>query len=255
MRMAINKFKWFAVSVSALSLLMVFWVWPAWNSGSQRWYLGNDNDSGAPGSIPTNTMFRNQPPLPPHNADFVFPMSFSSSFMANEAAMTMLNFGTDPWQVHIEWYPTPTVMMGAPPGDTMGSLGYELEIGRWSMSMSMMSMFMPFFTEKGLSMGTASMENPIQIAVTTMMSSTPFSFEKGDVLALMLSLTNMMTDTDVHVFLKNTSYITSPLSDPGYPGAVAQIPTLSQWGMLLFAVILAVLSVSVIRRRVRVSRH
>ena len=248
MRMAINKFKWFAVSVSALSLLMVFWVWPAWNSGSQRWYLGNDNDSGAPGSIPTNTMFRNQPPLPPHNADFVFPMSFSSSFMANEAAMTMLNFGTDPWQYHIEWYRT-MAMMAAPAAVSNGDLSYDLSIGRWKNSM-----FQEFFTVMGSSVGPGTMENPVVISGSTMSSMRSLSFERGDVLALMLSLTNMMTDTEVHVALNNTCYITSPLSDPGYPDAVAQIPTLSQWGMLLFAVILAVLSVSVIRRRVRVSR-
>ncbi|MCJ7684108.1 MAG: hypothetical protein MUO68_07405, partial [Desulfobacteraceae bacterium] len=134
--MAINKIKWFVVSVSALSLLMVFWVWPAWNSGSQSWYLGNDSDS-------TSTMYRNQHPPDGHNDDFVFRGSLTQSFMANEAAMTMLNFGTAGWDYHIEWYRT-MAMMAAPAAVSMGDLSYDVSIGRWRNSM-----FDPFFTAMG----------------------------------------------------------------------------------------------------------
>jgi hypothetical protein len=241
MRMAINKIKWFAVSVSALSLLMVFWVWPAWNGGSQSWYLAND------GNIDTSPMYRNQHP-PPGLDDFVFATSFDHRFTANEAATMMLNFGTDPWQFHIEWW-RETGM------DTSGfitdNLNWELTIGRLK---GMTSMFESFFTAMGSSPGPGSMEDPVVISGSTMSLGRSLYFEMGDMLAAMLTLSSMTMGGNFHVVLKNTCYITSPLSDPGYPGEVP-IPTLSQWGMLLFAALIAVFSLFVMRRRVRMGCH
>ena len=254
MTMAINKIKWFAVSISVLSLLMVVWVWPAWNSGSQNWYLGNDSGSRAliP-PIPTNPMYRNERPKAPYNDDFVFLYDLTQNFMANEAAMTMFTFGTDPWQYHIEWYRDDGGMMVMMVRGIMGNLDYHLEIGRWRNSM-----FAPFFTVSGSSAGdgTMALRNVIRDSGSTMTTMSLLSFKRGDVLGAMLTLmnTSMSMGGNYHVFLKNTSSITSPLSDPGYPGG-DPIPTLSQWGMLFFAAILAVLSVSVIRRRVRVGRN
>jgi len=253
MRTSINKIKWLTVSVSTLSLVMVFWVWPAWNSGSQRWYFGNDSDSGVLGTISTSTtstMYRNQHPPSGHNSDFVFLSSFGQQFMANEAAMRMLDFGKNGWNYHIEWYRTNGAMEAT---SAAVDLNWILDIGRWKNSM-----FESFHHVTGLSMGPGSMANPVIISGSTMSSCTPLSFERGDVLAAMLSLDSMtmsMIGDYFHVILDNTCYITSPLSDPGYPGAAAELPTLSQWGILLFAVIIAFLSLFAMRRRVRMSRH
>jgi hypothetical protein len=52
--------------------------------------------------------------------------------------------------------------------------------------------------------------------------------------------------------LDNTCSITSPFSDPGYPGAFGA-PTLSQWGILALIILLASASSFVIKRRIRVS--
>jgi len=121
-------------------------------------------------------------------------------------------------------------------------------------------MFVPFHTTGiVLSEGPGSMTNPVIISGSTMSSCTPLLFDRDDVLGARFSASRSMSsgefNGEFNVVLNKTCYITSPLSDPGYPGAAAQVPTLSQWGMLLFAVIIAVLSVFVIRRRVRMSRH
>jgi len=115
-------------------------------------------------------------------------------------------------------------------------------------------MFESFHTVMGSSTGPGFMANPVIISGSTS-SCTPVLFDRDDVLGARFSASGSMSSGEFNVVLNNTCYITSPLSDPGYPGAAAQVPTLSQWGMLLFAVIIAVLSVFVIRRRVRMSRH
>ena len=101
MKKTIDGLKWVSVSITVASLVTVFWVWPAWNSGSQTWYLGNNQDS-------MNTMYRNTHPPSGHNAPFEFTGSFMGAFMANEPANQMLTFGFDPpWQYQIEWYLDP----------------------------------------------------------------------------------------------------------------------------------------------------
>jgi hypothetical protein len=249
MRTTINKIKWCALAVSALSLLMVFWVWPAWNSGSQNWYLGNDSITGSPGVTLGNTMYRNQYPPTGHDEDFVFDASFEQYFFANEAAMMMLNFGTTNWQYYLEVY-RETGGMTTPGSDGVKDLNYTVNIGRWKNSM-----FESFFTDMSMvNTEGSSMADPVMISGSAMNLGRSLNFEMGDMLAAMLTLERAaMVSGQYHLVLKNTCYITSPLSDPGYPGSPV-IPTLSQWGMLLFAALIAVFSVFVLRRRVRMGR-
>ena len=131
--------------------MTVFWVWPAWNSGSQTWYWGNNEDS-------INTMYRNTHPPSGHNAPFQFEGSFDGSFMANEAANQMLTFVFDPnnlWQYQIEWYRTPMIRCRR----EMEMVSFSLTIGRWS-GMGMMMMYAPFFSAMGSGLPPGSMTRP-----------------------------------------------------------------------------------------------
>ena len=104
MRKTVEGFKWLSISITVAILVTVFWVWPAWNSGSQTWYWASDAGG-------VNPMYRN---VNPHSANIEFflssatPQSFS--FRATEGAMYMLDFGFDEWQYNIEWYLSPMHM-------------------------------------------------------------------------------------------------------------------------------------------------
>jgi hypothetical protein len=241
MRKTVDGFKWLSVSITVACLVTVFWVWPAWNSGSQKWYWGNNEDS-------MNTMYRNIRPPSGHNAPFQFEGNFSGSFMANEPANQMLTFGPDPWQYQIEWYLTP--MMMTPMG---GMVMFSLTIGRLS-GMGMTMMYVPFFS----AMGSGDPGSIVQPFVA-MGSALPITmdnlvFMPGDVLGAMVMF---MTSPSLPltVPLANTCFITSPLSDPGYPGVGGVgVPTLSQWGTLVLAILLPLLYTFVKRRRIRIAR-
>ncbi|MGD0918886.1 MAG: hypothetical protein ABSB22_20770 [Thermodesulfobacteriota bacterium] len=241
MKKTIDGLKWVSVSITVASLVTVFWVWPAWNSGSQRWYWGNNEDS-------MNTMYRNVHPPSGHNAPFEFEGSFNGSFMANEPAAQMLTFGPDPWQYHIEWYLTPMMMT------RMGTVMFSLTIGRYS-GMGMM-MYVPFFSATGSGFPPGSFDSRTIVegfATPIMGMMGDLVFMPGDMLGAMVMF---MTSPSLPltVPLANTSFITSPLSDPGYPGGGVSIPTLSQWGMLVLAILLPLLYPFVIKRRIRIGR-
>jgi hypothetical protein len=242
MKKPVDGFKWLSVSITVVSLLTVFWVWPAWNSGSQSWYWGNNQDS-------MNTMYRNTHPPAGHNSPFEFSGSFMGSFMANEPANQMLTFGSDPWQYQIEWYLTPMTMT-----PMAGMVMYSLTIGRYT---GMGMMYVPFFSAMG-SGDPGSMLKPF----VAMGSALPLTmdnlvFMPGDVLGAMVMF---MTSPSFNltVPLANSCFVTSPLSDPGYPGAGGiagvGVPTLSQWGTLVLAILLPFLYTFVIRRRIRIGR-
>ena len=252
MKKTIDGLKWVSVSITVASLVMVFWVWPAWNAGSQTWYLGNNESSVV------STMFRNAYPPAGQNAPFKFEGSFEGRFRANEPANQMLTFGFDPWQYQIEWYLDP---MGGFMGSGMEMVMYSLTIGRWS-GMGMMSMYSPFFSAMG-SGGLGSMSSPYvargdALPVTGMMSN--LVFMPGDILGAMVMIMTldssmMLANIPLIAPLANTWLITSPLSDPGYPGiSGVSVPTLSQWGMLVLAILLPLLYPFVIKRRVRIGR-
>ncbi len=240
MRETVDGFKWILVSITVASLVIVFWVWPAWNSGSQNWYWGNNLAS-------INTMYRNAHPPSGHNAPFQFEGNFSASFMANEAANQMLNFGSNPWQYQIEWYLNPMIM---PSGDEMVS--FSLTIGKWS-GMGMMMMYAPYFSAMG-SGAAGSMSSPFVVkgeALPIMMSN--LVFMSGDMLGAMAMFMTSPGSFPMIISLANTCLITSPLSDPGYPGlSGVSVPTLSQWGTLVLAILLPLLYPFVIKRRVRI---
>jgi hypothetical protein len=244
MKKTINGLKWVSVSITVASLVMVFWVWPAWNAGSQTWYLGNNQDS-------MNTMYRNTPPPSGHNAPFEFTGSFMGAFMANEAANQMLTFGSDPWQYQIEWYldPMRTIM-----GSGAEMVMYSLTIGRWS-GTGMMRMYSAFFSAMG-SGPLGSMSSPyIAKGDALPITMANFSFMPPyDVLGAMVMIMTSPSDLPIIAPLVNTWLITSPLSDPGYPGVGVSVPTLSQWGMLVLAILLPLLYPFVIRRRIRIGR-
>jgi hypothetical protein len=247
MRKAVDKLKWLSVSVTVASLVMVFWVWPAWNSGSQTWYWGNNQDS-------PNTMYRNAYPPSGHNEPFKLPSGDSTlSFMANERAAQMLNFGKESWQYQIEWYPTPMMMESTLTG--MDPVSFNLTIGRWRGMGTMM--YVPYFS----AMGSGASTGKATGGVSHISEMGNLMFMRGDILGAMVMF---MTPFPLTVLLAapsagpladpepNGSFITSPLSDPGYPGAGAGVPTLSQWGALVLAILLCFLYFSVIRRRVKV---
>jgi hypothetical protein len=246
MREATDKLKWLSVSITVASLVMVFWVWPAWNSGSQTWYCGNNQDL-------INTMYRNKHPQSPYDEPFEFSGSFMGAFMANESANKMLNFGMVPWQYQIEWYRTPMTPMTmemTPMGETE-TVMFSLTIGKWS-GMGMMMMYVPFFSamgqgapgsmdQPGGAMGRAS---PIEGMIGDLV------FMRGDFLGFMLMLMTSPNSFDVIVPVAKTVFITYPLSEPDYPGVGPGVPTLSQWGALVLAILLLFLYFLVTRRRV-----
>jgi hypothetical protein len=246
MRKTVDGFKWLSVSITVASLVIVFWVWPAWNAGPQTWYLGNNEDS-------INTMYRNARPPSGRNAPFQFEGNFSGSFMANEAANQMLTFGPDPWQYQIEWYPD-TMMGFMPTGREM--VMFSLTIGRWS-GMGMMMMYVPFFSAMG-SGALGSMFSPFVVKgdalpMTGMMAN--LVFMPGDILGAMFMLMTSPSSIPIIAPLVNTWLITSPLSDPGYPGVLTtSVPTLSQWGTLVLAILLPLFYPFVIKRRIRLGR-
>ncbi len=255
MRKTVHGLKWLSVSITVASLVMVFWVWPAWNAGSQKWYWGNDASS-------INTMYRNFLPPSGHNAPFQFKGNFGApsmamvSFIANEAANQMLTFGPDPWQYQIEWYLTP-MMMNPMAVAVMEMVSFDLTIGRWS-GMGMMMMYAPFFSAMG-SGGPGSMVRPFAamgsaLPMTGMMGS--LAFMTGDMLGAMATFT-IPANFDLNLHLASSCFITSPLSDPGYPGypgAAMIVPTLSQWGTLVLAILLPLFYPFVIRGRFRMGR-
>jgi hypothetical protein len=247
MKKTVDGLKWLSVSITVTVLVTVFWVWPAWNSGSQKWYWGNNEDS-------VNTMYRNTHPPSGHSAPFQFEGSFDGSFIANEAANQMLTFVFDPnnlWQYQVEWYRTPMTMEGM-----MDMVSFSLTIGRWS-GMGMMMMYAPFFSAMRSGLPPGSMTDPIvamgyALPIKGMMSD--LVFMSGDMLGAMVMF---MTSPGLSltVPLANTCFITSPLSDPGYPGGNwVSVPTLSQWGTLVLAILLPLLYTFVIKRRIRVQR-
>ena len=64
----------------------------------------------------------------------------------------------------------------------------------------------------------------------------------------------VMTSSPLAFSLANSCYFTSPVTDPGYPGGGVSVPTLSQWGVLVLAILLPFLYTFVIRRRIRIGR-
>ncbi len=247
MKKTLDGFKWLSISITVVLLVTVFWVWPAWNWGSQTWFWGHNEG-------PTNTMYRNVHPPSGSNAPFQFEGDFSASFAANEAATQMLDFGTQPWQYQIEWHLTSMMMMtvGADMM-TMDPVNFTLTIGKWT-GMSMMR-YIEFFSAMG-SGGLGSMTEPT--IVTGMVSPIPgvgsLMFMPGDVLGAMVML---FSPAPLTISLANTCFITSPFSDPGYPsglGGRPSVPTLSQWGMLVLAILLLVLYFFIVKRRIRVGR-
>lgn len=237
MRKTVDGLKWLSVSITVASLVMVFWVWPAWNAGPQTWYLGNNQDS-------INTMYRNAYPPSGHNAPFQFTGSFMGAFMANEAANQMLNFGSDTWHYQIEWYLDPTFM---PMGQEMVS--FSLTIGRWS---GMNMMYVPYFSAMGMG-SPGSMDSPYVAKGEASPIMGNFVFMSRDILGAMVMLMTSPSSIPIIAPLVNTWLITSSLSDPGYPGWVS-VPTLSQWGALVLAILLPLLYPFVIRRRIRIGR-
>jgi len=259
MKKSIDGFKWVSVSITVVSLVTVFWVWPAWNAGSQTWRWGNNESSVV------STMFRNASPPAGQNAPFKFEGSFEGDFVANEPANQMLTFGLDPWQYHIEWYQDPMIPFM---GSMMDMVSFSLTIGKWSGGMSMggmsMMLYAPFFSAMGT--GTpGSMTNPF-VAMGNALPLTGMSnlvFKPGEILGAMvmfmaLDSSMMLINLPLVVPLANTCFITSPLSDPGYPGILGagqfSVPTLSQWGMLALAILLPLLYPFVIKRRIRIGR-
>ena len=82
-----------------------------------------------------------------------------------------------------------------------------------------------------------------------------FAFMSRDILGAMVMLSTSPNSFNLTVPLANTCFITSPVSDPGYPGVGGvSVPTLSQWGTLVLAILLPLLYVFVIRRRIRIGR-
>jgi len=205
-------------------------------------------------------MFRNAYPPAGQNAPFQFLGSFQKRFRANEAANQMLTFEPDPWQYHIEWYVDPT-FMGF--GDEMVS--FSLSIGIWSGGMSMGGLpGMMAYHELFSAMGSGDLGSMLSPFVATGMA-TPVSmlnpvFMAGDILGAMVMLMTldssmMLVNVPMVVPLANTCFITSPLADPGYPGfSEMSVPTLSQWGMLVLAILLPLLYPFVIKRRIRIGR-
>jgi hypothetical protein len=246
MRKTVDGIRWLSVSITVAVLVTVFWVWPAWNSGSQTWYWGNNEDL-------INTMYRNTHPPSGRSAPFQFEGSFTRGFMANEAANQMLTFVFDPndlWQYQIEWYRTPMTMEGM-----MDMVSFSLTIGRWS-GMGMTMMYVPFFSAMDSGLPPGSMDQ----SFVAMGRATPIKgmmgdlvFMPGDMLGAMVMF---MTSPGLSltVPLANSCSITSPVSDPGYPGGGVSVPTLSQWGVLVLAVLLPFLYTFVIRRRIRIGR-
>jgi hypothetical protein len=238
MKKAVDKLKWFSVSVTVAALVMVFWVWPAWDRGSQTWYWGNNPQDSI------NIMYRNHYPPSEYSGSFEFDGRFDGAFMANEAAAQMLTFRPDSWQYQIEWYGTSMMTVMDP------VVSFTLTIGKWS-GMGAMMTLVPYFSAMG------DVPSPLGHLITktgnAMFSSMMgnLMFMHGEFLGATLMLMTSPSSFHVVVPVAKTCYITSPLSDPGYPGGGLSVPTLSQWGTLVMAILVSFLYFVVIRRRVK----
>jgi len=199
-----------------------------------------------------NTMYRNAHPPSGQNEPFEFFGSFMGAFMANEPANQMLNFGSDSWKYQIEWYRTP--MMGMM-GSEMDMVSFSLTIGRWSSMGMMMMVYVPFFSAMGLGLpGSFDSRTRVEGFATPIPGMSNFAFMPGDVLSAMVMFMTSPTSFNLTVPLANSCLITSPVSDPGYPFSGVGVPTLSQWGALVLAILLPFLYTFVIRRRIRMGR-
>ena len=118
----------------------------------------------------------------------------------------------------------------------------------------MMMMYVPFFTAMG-SGGIGSMATPfVATGRATAMTMDRFIFKSPGTGWGAMFMVMSMDNLTLTLSLANTCFITSPLSDPGYPGAAMGAPTLSQWGVLALAILLASFSTFVIKRRIRPGR-
>jgi hypothetical protein len=128
---------------------------------------------------------------------------------------------------------------------------FSLTIGRYS-GTGMMMKYVPFFSAMG-SGDQGSMVNPF----VAMGSALPITMDNLVLMPFVDRLGTMVMFTtspsfNLTVPLANTCFITSPVSDPGYPGVGGvSVPTLSQWGVLVLAILLPFLYTFVIRRRIR----
>jgi len=115
-------------------------------------------------------------------------------------------------------------------------------------------MLIPYFSAMG-SGDAGSMSSPF-VAMGQVLPITGIGnlgFMRGDMLGAMVMFMTSPVSFPVTVPLANTCFITSPLSDPGYPGiSGVGIPTLSQWGTLVLAILLPMLYPFVIKRRIRI---
>jgi hypothetical protein len=130
---------------------------------------------------------------------------------------------------------------------------FFLTIGRWR---SMDMMWFEHFSARGSGV-PGSFDDRVIVTdrdFPLTMSMGDLVFMRGDFLGAMLMFMTTMPFFDVTVPVANTVFITYPSSDPDYPGVGPGVPTLSQWGALVLAILLLFLYFLATRRRVETGR-
>jgi hypothetical protein len=221
----IRKIRWYFVSVGVVWLVMVFWVWPAFNQGGQMFHWSSC-------IVPTEngTYYMNQT-YPPGCLDYVtIDINQCAVWVANESAVSDVDFGDNIWFPQMNWM-----------SSTNESIWVRFAIGTFNQSG-----FNESFNKTEVAQGTP---GEFGWLLTNMSSGGNFSVPEDDSLAVEVCV-NRTVD-----IATNGSHLGGPFSDPPYPGLrllPSVIPTLTQWGILIMAILIGLFSVWVLKRRVEI---
>lgn len=152
-------------------------------------------------------------------------------WVANESAVSDVDFGDNIWFSQIGWR-----------SNTSDPIWVRLAIGTFNQSG-----FHGSFNTTGVAQGTGGVFDWL---FTNMSSGGNFSVPEDDSLAM-----EVCVNRTVDIGANNVSYLEAPPSDPPYPGLrfpPSVIPTLTQWGILITAILIGLFSVWVLKRRVEI---
>lgn len=152
-------------------------------------------------------------------------------WVANESAVSYVDFGNNTWFPQMNWA-----------SRTDDPIGVRLAIGTFNQSG-----FNESFNTTEVVQDTP---NEFHQLFTNMSSVGDFAIPEDDRLAV-----EVCVNRSVGV-ATNNSHLGAPSSDPPYPGLrllpSVIIPTLTQWGILIMAILIGLFSVWVLKRRVEI---
>ena len=222
----IRKIRWYFVSVGVVWLVMVFWVWPAFNQGGQMFYWSSC-------IVPTEngTYYMNRSFPDACSGIVTIDINGCAVWVANESAVSDVDFGDNIWLSQMNWM-----------SSTNESIWVRLAIGTWNPGTGLNESF-------NTTRVVQDTPEEFHQLFTNMSSVGDFAIPMGDRLAMGVCVNNTVD------IATNGSYLEAPPSDPPYPGLrllPSVIPTLTQWGILIMAILIGLFSVWVLKRRVEI---